>query len=112
MSGTFYFDPDGKGLTVFLGRTEARLMELTWKHGPLTVKKALFLWQPAPKPAYTTVMTILSKLADKGLLHRSKDDRSFVYSPIFDRAGFLLDRVSRVTTCLKTNFPDSIKAAK
>ncbi len=112
MSGSFYFDPDGKGLTVFLGPTEARLMEMAWKHGPLTVKKAIFLWQPPPKPAYTTIMTILSKLADKGLLSRSKDDRSFVYGPVSDRARFLQERVARVSTCLRTNFPESFKAPK
>ena len=103
--GAFYFDPDGRGLEVFLGPTETRLMELAWKHGQLTVKKALFHLGDKNPPAYTTVMTVLSRLAEKGLLAREKDGRTFVYRPGLDRAAFIKERVRRVRDCLKRNFP-------
>jgi predicted transcriptional regulator len=110
MTASFYFDPSGKGLTVFLGPTEARLLELTWEHGPLTVKKAVFLWKESPKPAYTTVMTVLARLAEKGLLERVKQGKSYMYRPVFDRRGFLEDRLARVLTCLRSNFPETLKS--
>lgn len=109
MTPSFYFDPSGKGLTVFLGPTEARLLELAWKHGPLTVKKAIFLWDESPKPAYTTVMTVLARLAEKGLLVRARQGKSYLYRPAFDRQGFLEDRLTRVLTCLRSNFPETLK---
>lgn len=104
-AGSFYFDPDGSGLEVFLGSMEARLMELAWKHGDLTVKKALSLLGTNSRPAYTTVMTVLSRLADKGLLVREKEGRHFAYRASVDRETFLADRIRRVKTCLKKNFP-------
>ncbi len=104
MAGSFYFDPDGSGLMVFLGSTETQLMELLWKHRALTVKKALYLLKGTDPRAYTTIMTVLSRLTEKGLLSRTKEGRLFVYSPAVERDTFLADRVKRVRDCLKRNF--------
>jgi predicted transcriptional regulator len=109
MSQSFYFDPNGKGLSVFLGPTEVRLMELCWEHGPLTVKKAVYLWSPPPKPAYTTVMTVLSRLAAKGLLKKVKQAKSYVYEPVFDRQALERDRLETVLACLRANFPQAFR---
>ncbi len=100
----FYFDPYAKGLEVFLGPTEARLMEIAWERQELTVKKALFYLQGESDRAYTTIMTVLNRLADKGLLGRRKSGRSFIYTPTIDRQTFLEKRVEAVVKCLRTNF--------
>ncbi len=101
-SGLFYFDPFAKGLEVFLGPTEARLMELAWRYGNLTVKKALYYLSDEGDRAYTTVMTVLARLAEKGLLVRQKDSgRSFSYSPALTREQFIKDRLNAVTHCLR-----------
>ena len=34
--------------------------------------------------AYTTVMTIMSRLADKGILDRRKEGRRFIYKPVLE----------------------------
>jgi len=104
MPGSFYFDPDGSGLTVFLGPTEAHLMELAWKHRSLTVKKAVYYLGGNDRRAYTTIMTVLTRLAQKGLLARRKQGRLFVYEPTVERDAFLAERVKRVAGCLRTNF--------
>lgn len=103
-SGAFYFDPSAKGLEVFLGPTEARLMELSWKHHTLTVKKARFYLNQEGNRAYTTIMTILNRLATKGLLERKKTQlggRSFEYVPAISRNDFIKGRVLTVSRCLK-----------
>ncbi len=106
MSNTFYFDPHASGLEVFLGPTEAKLMELAWKHGELSVKKALtFLGEN--KRAYTTIMTVLARLAEKGILAREKDGRNFVYRPTVTREQFIKERVELVRGCLKRGFGTS-----
>lgn len=38
-------------------------------------------------PAYTTVLTILSRLYEKGLVTRVRAGRGYVYSPVRDEAG-------------------------
>jgi predicted transcriptional regulator len=46
--------------------------------------------------AYTTVVTILSRLSDKGAVTREKHGRSFVYSPVQDEAGLTARRMRKV----------------
>lgn len=46
--------------------------------------------------AYTTVVTILSRLHDKGTATREKHGRSFAYSPVEDEAGLTARRMRRV----------------
>ncbi|MCK4632245.1 MAG: BlaI/MecI/CopY family transcriptional regulator [candidate division Zixibacteria bacterium] len=100
----FYFDPTATGVGVFLGPTEAQLMELAWREGPMTVKKALFLLGNDCRLAYTTVMTVLARLEKKGLLDRKKDGRGFVYTVAIKRAKFIEGRLKIVNDCLRANF--------
>ncbi|WP_326836433.1 BlaI/MecI/CopY family transcriptional regulator [Amycolatopsis rhabdoformis] len=46
--------------------------------------------------AYTTVVTILSRLFDKGVLTREKQGRMFAYSPVDDAPGLAARRMSAV----------------
>jgi predicted transcriptional regulator len=104
--GSFYFDVKAAGAAVFLGPTEAELMELVWQKGELTVKKALYFISENSDRSYTTVMTVLGRLAEKGLLVRERQGRSYVYRPGIDRKTFIQERVGRVSACLRENFPD------
>lgn len=101
---SFYFDPEATGTAVFLGSAEARLMELAWKQKELTVKQALRFMDKNHKPAYTTIMTVLSRLAQKRLLVREKEGRGFVYRPAINRKSFINERIGIVSKCLKKNF--------
>ena len=105
---SFYFDPDAEGLEVFLGPTEALLMDLMWRLGGLTAKKALALIDSVPKPAHTTLITVLNRLVDKGLVRREKNGRSFVYHPLQTRETFLKERIERIRSSLRSNFPDCL----
>lgn len=104
---SFYFDPEGKGIGVFLGPTESRLMELAWKSSNLTVKKALFQLGGENRLAYTTVMTVLGNLAAKGLLKKEKNGRLFSYSPVVDKKRFIKERLQTIDKCIKSNFGKS-----
>jgi len=46
--------------------------------------------------AYSTVVTILSRLHGKGVLNRRKTGRSFVYVPADDQAGLAARRLARL----------------
>jgi predicted transcriptional regulator len=45
--------------------------------------------------AYTTVVTILGRLQEKGMATREKRGRSFVYSPVEDEAGMAARRMRK-----------------
>jgi predicted transcriptional regulator len=104
-SRDFYFDPHARGTEVFLGPTEAALMELAWKHRQLTAKEASFHLKPDHPLAYTTVMTVMSRLANKGLLFRHRDGRHHVYEPAVERDHFIRERLKLIASCLEKNFP-------
>jgi predicted transcriptional regulator len=46
--------------------------------------------------AYTTVVTILSRLHDKGVLDRRKAGRAHVYLPVADEPGLAARRMARM----------------
>ena len=46
--------------------------------------------------AYTTVVTILSRLHAKGMLERSKAGRTYVYVPVADEPGLAARRLARM----------------
>jgi predicted transcriptional regulator len=46
--------------------------------------------------AYTTVLTILVRLHDKGALERERRGRAYAYRPVSDRAGLVARRMSQV----------------
>ena len=67
-----------------LGPLEAGVMAVLWRSAkPMPVREVaaeLNAQRDAPL-AYTTVMTVMSRLADKGILARSRFGRRFVYAP-------------------------------
>ena len=46
--------------------------------------------------AYTTVVTILSRLHAKGVLRRRKAGRAYLYAPVADEPGLAARRMARV----------------
>ncbi|MFQ5452912.1 MAG: BlaI/MecI/CopY family transcriptional regulator [Candidatus Zixiibacteriota bacterium] len=100
-SGSFYFDPSAKDVAVFLGPLETKIMALAWDKKNLTVKKTLFYLNDKNNLAYTTTMTILSRLAEKGLLKKKKSGRHFIYNPAITKTEFIKQRQKIITACLK-----------
>jgi predicted transcriptional regulator len=62
-----------------LGDLEAAIMNVIWQLGEATVEEVRAALQPERQPAYTTVMTVMSRLAAKGVLAREKLGRAYVY---------------------------------
>ncbi|UXY17591.1 BlaI/MecI/CopY family transcriptional regulator [Streptomyces cynarae] len=46
--------------------------------------------------AYSTVVTVLSRMFDKGLLTRSKQGRAYAYAPVTDTHGLTARRMRQV----------------
>jgi predicted transcriptional regulator len=64
---------------------ELRLMEVVWRKGQATVGEVVEEL-PANVPlAYSTVLTTLRILENKGFLKHTKEGRSFVYKPVVRR---------------------------
>ena len=83
----------GEGLEKLLGELEREIMELMWVCGDASVRdilEALNGRRPSEHPlAYTTVMTVMAKLAGKGLLRRTRVGRADEYHVSEGREAFV-----------------------
>lgn len=83
-----------------LGETEMEILHHVWELGEATVAEVQQRILADRKVAYTTVMTIMKNLNDKGYLKYRKDGVTYVYSAAqepenvqFNLVGKLIDKV-------------------
>ena len=77
---------------------ELRILKVLWKEGPLPVRrvKDALTEQGGDPPAYTTVMTMMKQLAQKGALTVNRDQATYVYAPAVGRSLILRQRLMEV----------------
>lgn len=82
-----------------LGPLEADVMQIVWDaDAPVSVRELLERLNRgrSPKLAYTTAMTVMSRLVDKGALSRRRQGRGYVYeAAVQDTAGIAVRQVVR-----------------
>ena len=97
-----------KGLEKFLGELELAVMNVVWSREPATVSDVLeTLHQEKERQlAYTTVMTIMSRLTEKGWLEAEKQGRAFSYRAMHSRQEAEAAAVRSVVRALLEDFGD------
>ncbi|MGC0416961.1 BlaI/MecI/CopY family transcriptional regulator [Embleya sp. AB8] len=84
--------PSARGVRRGPGELESEVLALLWvARGAKTA--AWVQSELAGNLAYTTVVTILSRLHDKGLLARARVGRAYAYTPVTDEAGVVARRM-------------------
>jgi BlaI family transcriptional regulator, penicillinase repressor len=83
---------------------ELRLMEVVWKKGVATVADVVDGVTGGSPLAYSTVLTTLRILENKGYLVHSKQGRAFVYTPAVERDAA---RKNAIRHLLRRFFDDS-----
>ena len=94
---------------------ELEILKVLWERSPLSGREVKVALGPARKPAYTSVMTILSIMVDKGYCAREKSGAVFLYHPKVTREAtrrrMLRDMADRVfdgsTAAILVNLIDS-----
>ena len=89
-----------------LGPLEAEIMEAVWDLGEVTVRDVHGALNEIRPIAYTTVMTTLGRLADKGLLRRIEGMPAHHYTPLISREQYARSTVESVVDWLVSHFPD------
>ncbi len=80
-----------------LGELESEIMEIIWSgKDALAVKDITEILNKKRQIAYTTVMTIMGRLANKGLLVRHLQGTSYLYKPKFSREQFVAKAVHNI----------------
>lgn len=101
-------DPARSGAEKFLGDLEGDIMELLWQRGRMSVRMVLDALNVgrAHPIAYTTALTVMQRLAEKGLLDRALVGNTHFYTARQSREDFLAEASGRVVRALVAEFGD------
>lgn len=76
------------------GELQTQLMAAMWRLGAGTVEQVRTELPPRYRGAYTTVQTVLNRLADRGLLSRHKVGNAIEYRPKVSEADYLSQSIA------------------
>ena len=100
------FKPHKIGYKKVLGDLEADIMKIVWKANKATVRDVYEQLRLERSLAYTTVMTIMGRLAEKGLLDKEPVGNAYVYTPTISEPDFIKRVVSEVLDGLMEEFSE------
>ena len=89
-----------------LTEAELKLMDVLWTKGSGTVGDVVEALPTDPPLAYSTVLTTLRILEDKGYLRHTKEGKAFVYHPVVKRDEAQRSAVRRVISQFFQNSPE------
>src|SRR5688500_15904717 len=89
-----------------LGPLEAEVMDIVWDKRDATVRDVHRALADKRRIAYTTVMTTMGRLTEKGLLKRVEEQPAHHYSPAVSREQYASSAVKSVVDWLVNHFRD------
>jgi predicted transcriptional regulator len=98
------FKLNEKGLARFFGMLEARIMDAVWTLEQATVQDVCV--HLGGRRNYKTMMTVMNRLYEKGLLTRERISHAFIYRPRLSRDEFLQNVSRDVLAGLVRDFGD------
>ena len=106
------YRPGNRGITKVLGDLEAQVMDCIWERESATVREVHeALRDRSQDLAYTTVMTVMSRLAEKDFLRRAPEGNAFRYWPTASRQEFLARTSLEVFAGLAEDLSGSVMSA-
>jgi predicted transcriptional regulator len=87
---------------------ELRIMEVLWKKGSATVAEVADALEGKDGSAYTTILTMMGILRDKGYLNCRKDGRAHIYTPKVDRDAAAQNAVRQLLTKFFAGSPSEL----
>lgn len=97
--------------TYTLGPLEQEVMDCAWREEVVSVKDVHSCLKKSRKIAYTTVMTIMTRLTEKGLLTRNKQGKAFFYSPKKTREQTVKTMIGKIIDSLVDQFGEEAVVA-
>ena len=78
---------------MYLTTAEEQIMKLLWRLGRAFIRDLLNEF-PDPKPASTTVLTLLKRMIDKGFVSYKQYGNSREYFPLIEKADYFSDQLN------------------
>lgn len=99
------FRTDRSGLEHVLGSLEAGVMEVVWRTGgPVRIRDVWEQLKTGRRLSFNTVMTVMNRLAGKGLLVKQGDGPPYLYAPAMDRESFIRRMLGDVISSLVRDY--------
>jgi BlaI family transcriptional regulator, penicillinase repressor len=73
---------------------ELEVLKVLWQRGPSTVRDVLEVLNESRPRAYTSVMSLMNVMTEKGQLARREHGRAFLYEPACERDATLGNMVA------------------
>ena len=89
-----------------LSKSEEQLMQYIWKQGKAFMNELLEMY-PDPKPANTTVATLLKRMKDKGYIDYEQLGRSRQYYPLVKKSDYFSRHLNGLIQKYFDNSPSS-----
>jgi predicted transcriptional regulator len=90
---------------------ELEILKVLWEQGPSTVREVLGELNKSRERAYTSVMTMMNLMFEKGLLRREQEGRAFVYRPAAEQRATLSELVENLVGKAFDGSPSSLVTA-
>ena len=84
--------------SIILTRQELQIMKVVWARNNATVKEVCDAMSQTKTVAYTTILTLMGILEEKGALVHTRSGRAFVYSPLLSRQQATRNQVRDLIT--------------
>lgn len=94
-----------------LGPLERKVMEIIWQQKQATVYSVVSQLSKEKELAYTTVMTVMARLAKKKILQRKKDGKTYVYTATQTKEKFIHQLVKNTIARMVDSFGETAAVA-
>lgn len=79
-------------------------MDILWNDVEMTIKDVQQVLDREKGTNFNTVMTVMNRLVEKGILQKRTEGRSSLYKPVLSREQFLLTQSREMTNELMDEF--------
>ncbi|MBS4220954.1 BlaI/MecI/CopY family transcriptional regulator [Bacillus sp. FJAT-49711] len=102
------FKKNESGLNRFFGPLEAKIMDILWSNCEMTIKDVQQVLDQEKPMNFNTVMTVMNRLVEKGILQKRTEGRSYLYQPVQSRVEFLNTQSKEMTNELMDEFGNAV----
>lgn len=92
------------GLNRFFGPLEAKIMNILWDGDNMSIKDVQQKLEQEKSVNFNTVMTVMNRLVEKGILQKKSEGRVSHYQPILSREKFIETQSKELTHELMEEF--------
>ncbi|MBB3112240.1 putative transcriptional regulator [Paenibacillus phyllosphaerae] len=98
------FKTNESGLNRFFGPLESKIMNILWEGDEMPIRDVQHRLEREKAMSFNTVMTVMNRLVDKGVLQKRVEGRTSYFRPVQSKDRFLETQSKELTNELMEEF--------